>query len=89
MARRAIVSWSGGKDSALSLYEASRRSSVECVGLLTTVAREYDRVSMHGVRRGLVERQALLLGLPLELVYVPSECSMEEYGELMRAALRG
>lgn len=86
--RRVVASWSGGKDSALSLYEASRRGSLECVCLLTALTKEYDRVLMHGVRRELVERQALLLGLPLELAYVPSECPMEEYGEVMRGALK-
>ncbi|MCX8205351.1 MAG: adenine nucleotide alpha hydrolase [Candidatus Nezhaarchaeota archaeon] len=86
--RRVVVSWSGGKDSALSLYEVAQHGSARCVGLLTVAVREYDRVAMHGVRRELVERQAALLNLPLDVVYIPERCSMGEYGELMRGAAR-
>ncbi|MEM3786532.1 MAG: ATP-binding protein, partial [Nitrososphaeria archaeon] len=54
---KVVVCWSGGKDSAFSLYEVIHNDAVECVSLLTTVTREYDRVTMHGVRRSLIERQ--------------------------------
>jgi diphthamide synthase (EF-2-diphthine--ammonia ligase) len=39
---------------------------------LARLTTAYDRVSMHGVRRRLVEDQAEALGLPLEFVVVPS-----------------
>ena len=74
--RKAALLWSGGKDSALALHEARKgHPDIEIVKLATCVSQAYDRVSMHGVRRQLVEDQADALGLPLEFVVVPShEC---------------
>jgi uncharacterized protein (TIGR00290 family) len=56
-------------------------------GLLTTVTEVYDRVSMHGVRRELLEHQAAALGLPLYLVWIPPACSYAVYEERMGRAL--
>ncbi|HET7615272.1 MAG TPA: hypothetical protein VFK26_15235 [Gemmatimonadaceae bacterium] len=53
-ARQIVVSWSGGKDSALCLQALRADPGVEVVGLLTSVTRDYDRVSIHGVRRSLL-----------------------------------
>ena len=69
---KALVCWSGGKDSALALHLARRRADVEVVGLLTTFSQEFDRVSMHGVRRELLEAQAESLGLPVRKVFLPT-----------------
>jgi uncharacterized protein (TIGR00290 family) len=82
---RAWVSWSSGKDSAWALHVA--RASMDVVGLLTTVTAEYDRVSMHGVRRELLELQAERLGLPLHVVEIPSPCSNELYEARMSDAI--
>jgi PP-loop superfamily ATP-utilizing enzyme len=67
-AAKVLVSWSGGKDSALALAAIRRSGEYEPAALLTTVTEGYDRISMHGVRRVLLERQAEALGLPLEVV---------------------
>lgn len=85
MREKAIVSWSGGKDSALALYEAQEKC--EIVALLTTVTEQYDRISMHGVRTSLLERQARSLGFALETIKIPPVCSNEEYEAKMRTAL--
>jgi uncharacterized protein (TIGR00290 family) len=84
-----LMAWSGGKDSALALYTLQQRADVRVVALLTTVTEGYDRVSMHGVRRALLEQQAVALGLPLHVVTIPQQASMESYGTRMEAALRG
>ncbi|HEY7308431.1 MAG TPA: diphthine--ammonia ligase [Gemmataceae bacterium] len=86
MREKAIVSWSGGKDSALALYEAA--SEHDIVALLTTVTSEYDRISMHGVRTRLLQQQAAALGYPLEQVPIPPRCVNDEYESRMREALR-
>ena len=66
------LSWGGGKDSSLTLQHLRARDEHEVVALLTSVTREYDRVSIHGVRRVLLEAQAAALGLPLiEVVLEP------------------
>ncbi|OHB83381.1 MAG: hypothetical protein A2V98_12395 [Planctomycetes bacterium RBG_16_64_12] len=84
---KVVISWSGGKDSALALYELQKSGRYEIVGLLTTVATEYGRVSHHGVREELLRAQAEAIGLPLDVLYLPSgpsgSCTFEEYEELM------
>jgi len=79
MMEKVIVSWSGGKDSALSLYEIKRSGKYQVVSLLTSINEHYDRVSMHGVRRTLLEKQAKALGLPLIKITLPKDCTEEEY----------
>lgn len=72
------MSWSSGKDSAACLSKLlSDGHSVDC--LLTTVTKDYNRVSMHGVRSELLKRQAGALGLPLKILDIPSQCSNEIY----------
>ena len=85
---RAVVSWSSGKDSAYALWEVRRTGALEVVGLLTTITRAFDRVSMHGVREILVERQARAAGLPLRKVEIPSPCPNEVYERAMSDALQ-
>ena len=87
MTRKVILSWSGGKDSALALHELQKTGQYEIAALLTTVAADGGRVSMHGVRRVLIEQQAESLGLSLEEVSIPADASNEEYGARMRALL--
>jgi uncharacterized protein (TIGR00290 family) len=78
-AERVLVSWSGGKDSALALHEVLKSGTLLVVALLTTVTEDYDRISMHGVRRALLEQQASSLGLPLEKVLIPRNASNDDY----------
>src|SRR5438128_674144 len=82
---KALVLWSGGKDSALALWEA--RARFEIVALLTTVTADYDRVSMHGVRSTLLREQGQALGYPLDTVAIGKACTNEEYETCMGAAL--
>jgi uncharacterized protein (TIGR00290 family) len=82
---KAIVSWSSGKDSAFALHAARRDFDV--VALLTTVTGAYERVSMHGVREVLLERQAAALGLPCWKVRLPVPCTNEVYEHEMAHAL--
>ncbi|HZY70158.1 MAG TPA: ATP-binding protein [Thermoplasmata archaeon] len=84
---KAVVSWSSGKDAAYALWTARRDGAVEIVGLLTTVTREFARVSMHGVREELLDRQAAALGLPVKKVGIPSPCPNEVYERAMAAAV--
>lgn len=81
-----ILSWSGGKDSALALH-ALRRDGVQVAGLLTSITREYDRVSVHGVRRALLAEQARQIGLPLYEVWLDADCTNQAYEAALLAAL--
>jgi uncharacterized protein (TIGR00290 family) len=87
MSENILLSWSGGKDSARSLYEIQQRGEYSVAALLSTVTEDYDRISMHGVRRELLERQAEALGIPLEKVYIPKDASNREYEARMQAVL--
>ena len=92
MPEKLVLSWSGGKDSAMALYALLRDDRYEVVGLLTSVAAEYKRISHHGVREELLEMQAESIGLPLDRLYLPSDsglpCTNERFEELMRDTLQ-
>ena len=74
-----LLAWSGGKDSCLALRELRRTPGIRVEALLTTITREFDRISMHGVRRELLERQAASLGLPLRRVFISPDASNDLY----------
>ena len=74
-----LMSWSGGKDSCLALFEIQKSPDYRVAALLTTMTRDYDRISMHGVRRVLLENQAARLGLPLHQVLISKGATNEEY----------
>ncbi len=74
-----LLSWSGGKDSSLALYEIQKSGKYEIISLITTVTDEYDRVSMHGLRASLLEEQAEYLNIPLQKVFISKNASNEEY----------
>lgn len=84
--RRAVISWSSGKDAAWALHLVRQQGELEAVGLLSSINAEFQRVSMHGVRRELLELQAQAAGLPLLTVELPWPCSNEEYERRMAAA---
>jgi len=84
---KAILSWSGGKDSALALHEIQRAGEYEIQALLTTITEAYGRSSMHGIRRVLIGQQAESLGIPLEEVLLSPVSSNEEYDAKMREML--
>jgi len=83
-----LMSWSGGKDSCLALYEIQKSKDYRVAALLTTITQDYDRISMHGVRRELLEKQAASLGLPLHQVLISKGASNEEYETNMAEAFR-
>jgi uncharacterized protein (TIGR00290 family) len=83
-----LFCWSGGKDSAMALHALLRLPEVRIVALLTTVTENYDRISMHGVRRELLVQQAQSIGLPLHEVRIPPQCVNPIYEARMEEAMR-
>lgn len=79
MRTRVILSWSGGKDSALALQQLRADDDVEVVGLLTSITSEYDRVAIHGLRRSLLEAQVDRVNLPLFEIVLAPHCSNDDY----------
>jgi uncharacterized protein (TIGR00290 family) len=84
---KVLFSWSTGKDSALALYELQKHSEYEIVALITTVTEDYDRVSMHGVRRALLSRQASSVGLSVREIGISRNASNDDYENKMRQLL--
>jgi uncharacterized protein (TIGR00290 family) len=86
-----VMSWSGGKDSAVALYELRNSDEYEVVALLTSISEEYRRISHHGVREALLDEQAAAIGIPLEKVYLPSvngqPCPNDVYEQIMGEAM--
>lgn len=82
-----LLAWSGGKDAAWTLHVLRQRDDVEVVGLLTTITREYDRVSMQGIRRSVLHAQAGATGLPLIEAVIPAACGNDDYERAMADAL--
>lgn len=82
------LAWSGGKDCSLALHALRADPRYRVTHLLTTFTDEYDRASMHGVRRELLWAQAAAAGLPMIEVGIPAPCRMEEYSRIMGGAMR-
>jgi uncharacterized protein (TIGR00290 family) len=87
MTRQVAVAWSGGKDSSLALAALGADPNIEVVALVTTVTQDYDRISMHGVRRSILEAQVAALGLPLVEATIPAAASNAIYEEAFATAL--
>ncbi len=85
---KVLVCTSAGKDSTFALYKILQDKNYKVVAMLTTVTRDYDRISMHGVRRTLLEQYAESIGIPLEMVFITKGADNAEYEKNMEAALR-
>jgi uncharacterized protein (TIGR00290 family) len=73
------LAWSGGKDSTLALAALQADPGVEVVALVTTITGDYDRISIHGVRRSVLEAQVRSIGLPLLESVIPAAASNAAY----------
>lgn len=85
---KAIFNWSGGKDSALCLYKIFQKKEYDVMCLLTSVNEQYQRVSMHGVRVELLEKQAESIGIPLIKMLMPEMPTMEAYENILHITLQ-
>jgi len=87
MAKKVVMCWSCGKDSATALCRLQQNADYEVAGLLTTLTEGYNRVSMSGVRSELLRRQGAALGLPVREVWIPPACVNAVYEARMREAI--
>ncbi len=84
---KAVMNWSGGKDSAFALYRILQSDKLDVRFLLTTVSEKWQRISMHGVRRELLRKQAETIGIELIEIFLPEVASIEAYDEKMNEAM--
>ena len=80
---KAYINWSGGKDSTLALYHILRQKKYSVDRLLTSVNAVHNRISMHGVRRELLQAQAACIGIPLTTIELPEQPGMREYEAIL------
>jgi uncharacterized protein (TIGR00290 family) len=81
--KKTLLSWSSGKDSAWTLHTLQQDPDVELQGLFTVINEKYDRASMHATRLELLKMQAEATGLPIDIISLPDQCSMEQCDEVM------
>jgi uncharacterized protein (TIGR00290 family) len=77
--KKILFNWSSGKDSAMALYILMQDPQYAVKALLTTITKDYDRISMHGVRTRLLVQQAKSLKIPLKKVIIKKDVSNKEY----------
>lgn len=82
------MNWSSGKDAAMALHTLQQSPHLRCVSLLTSISQEFQRVSMHGLRREVLEAQAKAIDLPLALMELPPNASMEIYDQVFQQTLK-
>lgn len=80
---KAFMNWSGGKDSTLALYHILKDKNYSVEKLLTNVNNQHRRISMHGVREELLEKQSAAIRIPLQKLVLPDQPSMADYEAYM------
>lgn len=81
------MNWSGGKDSSLCLHRVLQSDEYEISYLITTLNRQFDRISQHGVRADNLDKQSEYIGIPVYKIYLPDTPTMESYNQIMKSAL--
>jgi uncharacterized protein (TIGR00290 family) len=81
---KAYINWSSGKDAAFALYKMQKEQKFKVEKLVTTINSEVDRVSMHGLRKELLLRQAESLEIPLQIISLNGNVSMQTYNAIMK-----
>ncbi len=86
--KKTYFNWSSGKDSAMALHRLLQDTQFSVEHLLTSMNTHYDRVSMHGVRRALLDEQLRAINLPYSTLELPAEPTMEEYEAIIGAKMQ-
>ncbi|MCT4140607.1 diphthine--ammonia ligase [Elizabethkingia anophelis] len=87
MKEKVLMNWSGGKDSAMALYNILNNKNYKVEGLLTSVNAANQRISMHGVSGEMLVKQAESIGLPLTKINLPEASDMTAYENIMEQTL--
>ena len=82
-AMKVFVSWSGGKDSCLALYRASRKS-LEIKFLFSMLSEDGRRSRGHGLSKEVLSAQARALGIPV----VYGKASWRDYEEEFKRVVK-
>lgn len=77
------LSWSGGKDCSYALYKIFSADKYEVISLHTTLDAQTKKVGLHGIPEKLIEKQAKILNIPLEKIYLNNPGSSYSYEDIM------
>lgn len=80
---KTYFNWSTGKDASLAYYYLQKDEKYQIDRFVTSINTHHDRVSMHGLRRELLVKQAQEIGLPVTTIELPEEPTMEVYNNEM------
>ena len=81
---KTYFNWSSGKDSALALYYLLKDKSYSVDSLFTTVNSGLNRVTMHGLRRDLLEEQIKSISIPARYAELPLLPGNLDYEAIMK-----
>lgn len=84
---KAVLNWSGGKDSAHALWRVLQEERYDVQALLTTVNRDTRLSTMHHIPLALLQAQAERIGLPLYVVDLTPRGDMDDYARAMEQAV--
>lgn len=87
MLKKVLFNWSSGKDSSFALYKLLQNKEYKVEYLFTSVSEKYNRITMHGIRKELLDLQVKSIGIPVKIVYLPEVTTMESYNLVMKNAL--
>ena len=85
--KKSFFNWSSGKDSALALYKILQKKEFYVDKLLTNINKDFSRISMHGLRENILDKQVENIGLSLNKLYFPADVTMDLYNQKMKERL--
>lgn len=85
---KSYLNWSSGKDAMLALHYVLESGNFSVEKLITTVNTTYGRVSMHGIRWEILQKQAQALGVPLHVIELNEQVSLPEYNRVMEKQIQ-
>lgn len=87
MLKKILFSWSGGKDSAYTLYKLIREGEYTIASLFSTLSEEYQRVNFHAIPANLLDAQAEAIGLSLDKAFITKSNDIDEYAKKLEPFL--
>ncbi|MCZ2223913.1 MAG: adenine nucleotide alpha hydrolase [Chitinophagales bacterium] len=83
--KKAVMHWSGGKDSALALQQILLSNEFEIVSLLTIIEEQTSLSTVHAIPIKILQMQAKSLNIPLYTIEVKK--NLENYQQKMTEAV--
>ena len=80
--KKAVLSWSGGKDSALALRKVLQEKTFDIISLFTTITKETQTSSVHSISLEILKEQANSIGIPLVAISVSED--LRDYQDQMK-----